>query len=86
MKYFTGSYRNYLIIDFFHFCLFKSVDLTIDESSFTGETEPSAKITEQNSGSNNQFSQRRNIGFMGTLVKSGYGKVMHEFFLLIFCL
>ncbi len=53
----------------------KSVDLSIDESSFTGEPEPSSKTADQNFSMNNQFSQRRNIGFMGTLVKSGYGKV-----------
>ena len=56
---------------------FKSIDLAIDESSFTGETEPSMKTTDVISPTDIQhLSQRRNIAFMGTLVKSGYGKVL----------
>ena len=49
--------------------------MAIDESSFTGETEPSLKTTDVISTTDIQhLSQRRNIAFMGTLVKSGYGK------------
>ena len=58
----------------------KAIDLAIDESSFTGETEPSMKTVDMLSSTNIQsLSQRRNIGFMGTLVKSGYGKVFTNY-------
>ena len=57
--------------------LFESIDLAIDESSFTGETEPSMKTTDIIPNTDIQnLSHRRNIAFMGTLVKSGYGKVI----------
>ncbi|EDO35616.1 predicted protein [Nematostella vectensis] len=56
--------------------LTEAVDLEIDESSFTGEMEPASKTTlpipAVNSGSG--VSARRNIAFMGTLVRSGRGK------------
>lgn len=57
--------------------LFDAIDLAIDESSFTGETEPSRKSTDvlaQVPGSGKNHSSMRNIAFMGTLVRSGHGK------------
>uniref|UniRef100_A0A0A9XTD2 Calcium-transporting ATPase n=2 Tax=Lygus hesperus TaxID=30085 RepID=A0A0A9XTD2_LYGHE len=53
--------------------LFEAIDLAIDESSFTGETEPAAKITAPVLKSNGHSSMK-NIGFMGTLVRCGNGK------------
>lgn len=55
----------------------KAVDLTIDESSFTGETDPSVKFIDRipSEISSKNILQRRNISFMGTLVKNGHGKV-----------
>ena len=51
--------------------------MKIDESSFTGETEPASKTTEVIAPSkvNGGISQRKNIAFMGTLVRCGRGKV-----------
>jgi hypothetical protein len=64
------------------------VDLNIDESSFTGETEPSVKhidlIPQDNS---KNINKRKNIAFLGTLVKKGHGKVIFFFntsFLVLF--
>lgn len=55
--------------------LFEAVDLEIDESSFTGETEPSMKaVTAISSSKANGISSRKNCAFMGTLVCSGHGK------------
>lgn len=56
--------------------LFQAVDLMIDESSFTGETEPSEKMCEKVSqaDSSKNINKRKNISFMGTLVKKGHGK------------
>lgn len=56
--------------------LFEAVDLNIDESSFTGETDPKSKTpdTVTNLQSIKNLSQRKNIAFMGTLVKNGHGK------------
>ncbi|XP_078365360.1 calcium-transporting ATPase type 2C member 1-like [Oculina patagonica] len=56
--------------------LIEAIDLKIDESSFTGETEPASKTTETipPSKSNGGISQRKNIAFMGTLVRNGRGK------------
>lgn len=58
--------------------LFECVDVAVDESSFTGETEPSSKIIEPVSSemAAKNILQRRNVCFMGTLVKSGHGKGM----------
>ncbi|XP_049777560.1 calcium-transporting ATPase type 2C member 1 isoform X1 [Schistocerca cancellata] len=53
--------------------LFEAIDLAIDESSFTGETEPSNKITAPILKSNGHSSMK-NIAFMGTLVRCGNGK------------
>ena len=59
--------------------LFEAVDLNIDESSFTGETDPKSKTPDVVANLHNQknLSQRKNIAFMGTLVKNGHGKVGH---------
>ncbi|XP_055318716.1 calcium-transporting ATPase type 2C member 1 isoform X6 [Sitodiplosis mosellana] len=66
--------------------LFETIDLAIDESSFTGETEPASKTSEVmfNSSLNNStngtngitkdHTRMRNIAFMGTLVRCGSGK------------
>ncbi|CAH3177835.1 unnamed protein product [Porites evermanni] len=56
--------------------LIEAVDLKIDESSFTGETEPASKTTEviSQTKSSGGISQRKNIAFMGTLVRCGRGK------------
>lgn len=55
--------------------LFEAVDLAIDESSFTGETEPSRKNTAPVLRPNGGHSSNTNIAFMGTLVRCGNGKV-----------
>lgn len=57
--------------------LFESIDLSIDESSFTGETEPARKSTEvvpHTPGTGRNHSSMKNIAFMGTLVRGGNGK------------
>jgi len=57
--------------------LFEAVDLNIDESSFTGETEPSAKhvdLIPKVEGQSQNIIKRKNIAFMGSLVKNGHGK------------
>lgn len=58
--------------------LYESIDLSIDESSFTGETEPGKKSTDVimhvSGNSKNHHTSMKNIGFMGTLVRSGSGK------------
>lgn len=62
--------------------LFEAIDLSIDESSFTGETEPARKCTEvllNNSISNKDYTVMKNIAFMGTLVRCGHGKVSFLF-------
>lgn len=53
--------------------LFEAIDLAIDESSFTGETEPAAKMTAPVLKTNGHTS-KKNIAFMGTLVRCGNGK------------
>lgn len=65
--------------------LFETIDLSIDESSFTGETEPAKKTSDVmfnalNNGTNGptnstkDHTKMRNIAFMGTLVRCGHGK------------
>jgi Ca2+-transporting ATPase len=56
--------------------LFQAVDLSIDESSFTGETEPSQKCTEKipKEEAARNINARKNVSFMGTLVKKGHGR------------
>uniref|UniRef100_V9K893 Calcium-transporting ATPase n=1 Tax=Callorhinchus milii TaxID=7868 RepID=V9K893_CALMI len=53
--------------------LFEAVDLLIDESSFTGESEPCNKTTATLSEAGD-LSSLLNIAFMGTLVQYGNGK------------
>ncbi|CAG0881172.1 unnamed protein product [Darwinula stevensoni] len=53
--------------------LFEAIDLTVDESSFTGETDPAHKKT-QSVPSTNNHSSKMNAAFMGTLVRNGNGK------------
>jgi Ca2+-transporting ATPase len=52
--------------------------LSIDESSFTGETEPSRKIPEPVIKAGEEGSVK-NVAFMGTLVRCGNGKVSSYF-------
>ncbi|ELU14696.1 hypothetical protein CAPTEDRAFT_176941 [Capitella teleta] len=55
--------------------LFEAFDLAIDESSFTGETEPASKHTNVlTTTKNNGISHMANVAFMGTLVRCGNGK------------
>uniref|UniRef100_A0A3Q2DZX2 Calcium-transporting ATPase n=2 Tax=Cyprinodon variegatus TaxID=28743 RepID=A0A3Q2DZX2_CYPVA len=55
--------------------LFEASNLSIDESSLTGETHPSTKSTApQQPASNGDLSSRCNIAFMGTLVRCGKAK------------
>lgn len=56
--------------------LYEAIDLSIDESSFTGETEPSRKSIEPilTHGNNRDHTNMKNISFMGTLVRCGHGK------------
>jgi len=52
-----------------------AVDLEIDESSLTGETRPCLKNTEIITRDTQEvnLAERKNIAFMGTLVRNGYG-------------
>lgn len=64
--------------------LYETIDLAIDESSFTGETEPATKVSDilfHNSiavsgttQTTKDHTKMRNIAFMGTLVRCGNGK------------
>uniref|UniRef100_H3CIK2 Calcium-transporting ATPase n=1 Tax=Tetraodon nigroviridis TaxID=99883 RepID=H3CIK2_TETNG len=55
--------------------LFESTDLSVDESSLTGETTPSSKHTfPQMGGANRDAASCSNIAFMGTLVRCGRAK------------
>lgn len=62
--------------------LFESVDLTIDESSFTGETEPALKNTAPILRPNGTHASVTNIAFLGTLVRCGNGKVRKKNYIL----
>ncbi|KZC11673.1 Calcium-transporting ATPase type 2C member 1 [Dufourea novaeangliae] len=53
--------------------IFEAIDLAIDESSFTGETEPAQKSTAPLLKTNG-LTTKKNIAFMGTLVRCGNGK------------
>ena len=57
--------------------LVETVDLEVDESSFTGETTPSRKHTQPQTvaAAHSNISQLKNVAFMGTFVCSGHGKV-----------
>ncbi|KAG8516262.1 Calcium-transporting ATPase type 2C member 1, partial [Galemys pyrenaicus] len=53
----------------------KAVDLSVDESSLTGETTPCSKVTApQPAATNGALASRSNIAFMGTLVRCGKAK------------
>ncbi|XP_065154676.1 calcium-transporting ATPase type 2C member 1 [Paramisgurnus dabryanus] len=55
--------------------LFEVVDLTVDESSLTGETAPCPKTSAcQPAATNGDITSRSNIAFMGTLVRCGKAK------------
>lgn len=57
--------------------IIEAVALETDESPLTGETKPQKKTTdpvEVPPGSSTAASERINVAFMGTLVKSGYGR------------
>ncbi|XP_033646703.1 calcium-transporting ATPase type 2C member 1-like [Asterias rubens] len=56
--------------------MFEAVDLAIDESSFTGETKPSYKIVQpvNSMKGNGTTHTRKNIAYMGTLVRCGHGR------------
>ncbi|KAK6490588.1 calcium-transporting ATPase type 2C member 1 isoform X1 [Huso huso] len=55
--------------------LFEAVDLSVDESSLTGETTASSKCTApQPAATNGDITTRSNIAFMGTLVRCGKAK------------
>eukprot|EP00048_Salpingoeca_helianthica_P003063 m.63464 g.63464 ORF g.63464 m.63464 type:complete len:898 (+) comp12469_c2_seq1:249-2942(+) len=55
--------------------LIEAVDVEIDESSLTGESEPSTKHTKAIAdGSQRQLAGRHNMAFLGTLVRAGRGR------------
>ncbi|XP_069393326.1 calcium-transporting ATPase type 2C member 1 isoform X1 [Paralichthys olivaceus] len=55
--------------------LFEATDLSVDESSLTGETAPCSKSTShQRATTNGDIASRSNIAFMGTLVRCGKAK------------
>ncbi|XP_061885758.1 calcium-transporting ATPase type 2C member 1 isoform X2 [Entelurus aequoreus] len=55
--------------------LFEASDLSVDESSLTGETAPCSKsTTHQPDATNRDIASRSNIAFMGTLVRCGRAK------------
>ncbi|XP_073702611.1 calcium-transporting ATPase type 2C member 1 isoform X1 [Garra rufa] len=55
--------------------LFEAIDLSVDESSLTGETTPSTKTSApQPAATNGDITSRSNIAFMGTLVRCGKAK------------
>ncbi|XP_061838929.1 calcium-transporting ATPase type 2C member 1 isoform X2 [Nerophis lumbriciformis] len=55
--------------------LFEASDLSVDESSLTGETAPCSKsTTHQPAATNGDIASRSNIAFMGTLVRCGRAK------------
>uniref|UniRef100_A0A1B0DE25 Calcium-transporting ATPase n=1 Tax=Phlebotomus papatasi TaxID=29031 RepID=A0A1B0DE25_PHLPP len=57
--------------------IYEAIDLSIDESSFTGETEPAKKTSDvifHHGHHNKDHTNMKNIAFMGTLVRCGSGK------------
>lgn len=55
--------------------LFEAIELAVDESSFTGETKPVKKSVEMEPlKASNGVTERKNVAFMGTLVRCGRGK------------
>ncbi|KAI8927779.1 PMR1-type calcium-transporting P-type ATPase [Entophlyctis helioformis] len=55
--------------------LLEAVQLDVDESSLTGENEPMRKQTDEvhATGAHLALTERRNVAFMGTLVRHGHG-------------
>ncbi|XP_010903524.1 calcium-transporting ATPase type 2C member 1 isoform X1 [Esox lucius] len=53
--------------------LFEATDLSVDESSLTGETTPCSKST-SHQPTNSDITSRSNVAFMGTLVRCGKAK------------
>ena len=65
--------------------LFEAIDLHVDESSFTGETDPRYKhANPMKSPVSNGIEHLDNIVFMGTLVSSGRGRVSNGLCLMHF--
>lgn len=60
--------------------LYDSTDLAIDESSFTGETEPAIKNIQPNNVNAGRV-VKDNIAFMGTLVRCGNAKVRETLYI-----
>ena len=54
--------------------LTQSTDLEIDESNLSGETTPSRKTTQAIMQASIPVIERKNIAFMGTLVRAGHGR------------
>lgn len=54
--------------------IIEAIDLAIDESSFTGETDPSPKTAAAINVKGNDVSHMKNLAFMGTLVRCGNGR------------
>ncbi|KAK9514486.1 hypothetical protein VZT92_027950 [Zoarces viviparus] len=54
--------------------LVETSDLSVDESSLTGETSPCSKSTVHQPPSNGDITSRSNVAFMGTLVRCGRAK------------
>lgn len=55
--------------------LFEAIDLSVDESSLTGETTPCSKSSApQPAATNGDITSRSNVAFMGTLVRCGKAK------------
>jgi hypothetical protein len=72
-QWMQGTHNTFLSISL------QAHDLSIDESSFTGEVEPAAKTTAVISSTHktgNGLTERANIAFMGTLVRCGHGRGM----------
>jgi len=59
----------------------QAIDLSIDESSFTGENEPAAKKSGPYMPAGGNGESVRNVAFMGTLVRCGSGKVSSKNYL-----
>nr|XP_040020921.1 LOW QUALITY PROTEIN: calcium-transporting ATPase type 2C member 1 [Gasterosteus aculeatus aculeatus] len=54
--------------------LVEATDLSVDESSLTGETSPCSKSSVHQLSSNGDITSRTNVAFMGTLVRCGRAK------------
>lgn len=52
----------------------EAVNLSLDESSFTGETEPVTKTSQTLSSTETGMTSKSNMAFMGTLVRCGHGR------------